>query len=31
MEINFFPSPELNWTKNEELGQNQNVFKELFP
>ncbi len=31
MGINYFPSPELNWNKNEEIGQDQNVFKEFFP
>ena len=31
MGINYFPSPELNWTKNEDLGQHQNVFKEFLP
>jgi hexosaminidase len=31
MGINYFPSPELNWTKNEESGQDQNVFKEFLP
>jgi len=29
--INCFPSPELNWTKNKDLGQNQNVFEEFLP
>ena len=31
MGINYFPSPELNWTKNEDLDLNQNVFKEFLP
>jgi hexosaminidase len=31
MGINYFPSPELNWTKNGDLGKNQNVFKEFLP